>query len=532
MQQEELFLGLLVAVAVLVSIARRINVPYPILLVLGGLIFGFIPGLPSIKLNPDIVLLLFLPPLLYWESLSVSLRDLRANVGQISSLAIGLVLATAASVGWIAHTLIPGFSWPAAFVLGAVIAPTDEVAVVPVIERLGVPRRLEAIIEGESLINDGISLVLYRLAITAVATGFFSFWYAGLQFVVASLGGIVIGLIVGWLIGQLRRRIYDPPVENTVSLLTGFVSYFPAEALGVSGVLAVLATGLYLGRQGPRFIAPTTRLQAQAFWGMLTFILNGILFLLVGLELREVLSALSNVPLRLLIFYGASVTLAAVLVRLLWVFPGAYLPRALSARLRRHNPSLPWQHVTLLGWTGIRGGISLAAALAIPLTTSDGSPFPQRAMIIFLTFSVIFATLILQGLSLPLVIRWLGIGADDDEQKEENTARMMAAQAGIARLDALVAEGWVPDELAEDVREHYVNRRARYVARLNKKGDGRHEKFAKLARRLNRELVKAERHEIIRLRDEGVINDEVLRRVQHDLDLSSARLGPGSELHT
>lgn len=545
----EILLGLLVAVAVLVTISRKTAIPYPVFLVLGGLALALVPGLPTIALRPDLVFLVFLPPLLYRESLNSPWRGFRRKARPIFSLAVGLVLATASVVAVVAHALIPGMTWPAAFVLGSVLAPTDEVAVTEVADRLAVPHQALTVLEGESLVNDAISLVIYRLAIVATVTGAFSLPRAIMQFFWVALGGVAIGLGVGWLVGRLRRRLHDPPVENTVSLLTPFAAYLPADAIGVSGVLSVVTIGLYLGWQGPRIVSSRTRLEAQAMWGMIAFLLNGLLFILTGLQLKEILH--SGAPLPLLQIFGYTAVFIATLiaVRFAWVFANAYGFAWLSSRRRGRVAAPSWRQTFLVAWVGVRGGLSLVAALAIPFTLAGGIPFPNRNLMIGLAFYVILGTLLLQGMTLPWLLRWLNIPADGFMEREEAQARLAAARAGLERLDALIAshrpgrdrsrsrdvphEELSPEDLKaamiDDLREHYIERMHRYHARARGDGDNPHETSRTAYHRLRRELLRTERDKILQLRDEGVISDDTQRRIQQDLDLEELRLDPEEE---
>jgi monovalent cation/hydrogen antiporter len=520
----DLTLGLLALLALLVLASRRLGVPYPILLVAGGLLIGFFPGLPRVTLAPELVFVVFLPPLLYQEAYFTSWRDFRANLRPISLLVFGLVLATTSAVAAVAHWAIPGLSWPTAFVLGAVVAPTDEVAVAPVVERLGVPRRIVTIVEGESLINDAVSLVVYRLAVAAVLRGVFSLPHAVLEFMLMSVGGVVIGLTAGWLVAQVVHRINDPPVEIALSLVVPYAGYLPAERLGVSGVLAVVAMGMYLGRKGSELRAPLTRLQARVFWQMLVFLLNGVLFILVGLEFPRLLASLSGSPVLELAGEALLIGVTCILIRIIWVFPATYLPRLLSRRLRERDPAPPWTYPALLSWIGIRGGLSLAAALAIPLRLPDGSPFPQRDRILFLTWGVIFITLVLQGQTLPGLIRRLGLREDESLKRERDEARLRATEAALRRLDELAGEEWVLPEVAEHLRGHYERRLRRLRARSDGKPDERHEQWVNAYHRLQQELLDAEHRAVVRLRDEGAISDEVLHDIERDLDLDRVRL--------
>jgi Na+/H+ antiporter len=516
--------ALLIAIAGLLSLAPILRLPYPILLVLGGLVLGFVPGIPHLTLNPDIVLVAILPPLLYSAAFFTSLRDLRANIRPLSLLALGLVLATMLSVAAVAHTVIDGMSWPVAFVLGAIVSPTDAVAATAIASRLGIPRRLVALIEGESLINDATALVAYRYAVAAVVSGSFSLWNASWHFVLSVLGGIGIGLAVGFLIRQVRRRLDHSPTEIAIALFSGYFAYLPAEAAGVSAVLAAVTVGIYVGWYTPELTTVQTRLQGDAVWEILVFLLNALLFALVGLQLRPILDGLSGHSTGSLIGYGLIVSATVIATRLVWGFPAAYLPRLLFRRIRERDPYPPWQYPTLIGWAGLRGAVSLAAALALPLETDAGGPFPDRQLVIYLAFCVILATLVVQGLTLPVVIRILGLEDDGIAAKEETKARIYAAEAALGRLDELADNDWVRAETLERMRGLYNFRRSRFTARFDSEDDGAIEQQSQAYQRLRRELLDAERQAVVNLRRQGRINDEVMNRIQRDLDLEDARL--------
>ena len=538
MPQLEIILGLLVAVVALATVAARLGVPYPILLVIGGSLLGFVPGLPRVVLDPELVFLLFLPPLLYVSAIFTSWRDFRANVRAITLLAVGLVLMTTFVVAAVVHFVI-GMPWAAAFVLGAIVSPTDAITATAVAQRLGVPRRIVTILEGESLVNDATGIVAYRIAVAAVVTGAFSAWEAGLQFVVGAAGGIGFGFLIGWLVVWARRHLSDDPsIQNTVSLLTPFVSYLLAEELPpyvwhdvlglpgelhLSGVLAVVTTGLYLGRKGPYIISSGTRLQGYATWELITFLLNGLIFVLIGLQLRNVVGRLSEYTTGELIAYALLVSLTVIAVRMMWVFPATYVPRWISRRLRERDPSPPWRNVAVISWTGMRGVISLAAALALPFSVAGGGEFVWRDLIIFLTFCVILATLVAQGLSLPAVIRALGLEDDHIGEKEETKGRILVAEAALERLEELAEEDWVREDTAERVRGLYNYRRNRFVSRFDGDPDGVEERSAAY-QRLMVELLRAQRRALVRLRDEGKIADEAMHRIERDLDLEESRL--------
>ena len=514
--------AILVAVALLLIVAQQVRVPYPILLVVGGLGLSFVPGIPEIQLPPDLVLIAVLPPLLYGTAFFTSLRDLRENAGAISLLAVGLVLTTMLVVAAVAHFLIPDLSWHGAFVLGAVVSPTDPTAAAAIAERLGLPRRIVALIEGESLVNDGTALVAYKFAVVAVVTGTFSLADAAGSFVLNVAGGIAIGLGIGFLIRQVRRRLDDPPLEITISLLSGFFAYLPAQAAGVSGVLAAVTVGIYMGWHTPELTSAQTRLQGIAVWEIVFFLLNALLFTLIGLQLPGILDALSGRSTATLIGYAAAVTAAVIAARFLWVVPGTYL----TARFRRRRRPIqdPVKTAILLGWSGMRGAVSLAAALALPLTTDAGQPFPDRQLIIFLTFGVIFGTLVLQGLTLPAVVKTLGLEDEGRAEKEEAKARVYAAEAALARLEELAEEDWVREDTLERLRGLFGFRRERFRSRFDPESDGAIEDRSAAFQRLQRELLEAERNAVFELRRTGRIDDAVMRRVVRDLDLEEARL--------
>lgn len=515
----ETFLGLLVAVAAVAVLARRLEVPYPILLVIGGLGLALIPGLPRVRLNPELVFLFFLPPLLYPAALFTSWRDFRANLGSISLLAIGLVLFTTVVIAWVAHVLT-GMPWAAGFVLGAIVSPPDAVAATAIAQRLRLPRRIVTILEGESLVNDATALVAYRFAVAAVLSGSFSLAGASARFLVAGAGGVLFGLLIGWVVGKIHTRLDDPPVQVTISLLTPFAAYLPADRAGLSGVLAVVTTGLYLGWRAPEIVNARMRLQSFPVWGMVVFLLNGLIFILIGLQLPEVVENLAARPKGELAWHALAISAAVIAVRMAWVFSAIWLRRIFCTSPQDKHPD--WRNVVVVAWTGMRGVVSLAAAMALPVTLPNGSPFPGRDLILFLTFSVIFATLVLQGLSLPAIIRWLKVEDDGASDKEEREARLKANEAALARLNEL--EGAKDKVTLERLRAEYEDR-IRQLQILGNEGGSvpgsmRNDGYESLLR----EALKMERQTILQLRNERVINDAVLRRIQRDLDFAEGRL--------
>jgi CPA1 family monovalent cation:H+ antiporter len=522
----ETVLALLVGVALLAMLARRWSVPAPSLLVTGGLLVALVPGLPAVQLDPQLVFLVFIPPLLFRASLLASYRDVRANLRPILSLGIGHVLFATAAVAWVAHRVIAGLPWASAFALGAVVAPPDVAAATAFLRGLPVPRRLVTILEGESMLNDAAAIVAYRLAVSAAVTGAFSAGRATLHFVVVAAGGIVVGLAVGWLIGKVRRHIHDPEVENTISLLSGYAAYLPAEQLGVSGVLAVVATGLYLGRVGPRIVAADTRVQNIGMWDVVVFLLEGLIFILTGLMLRPILGSLSGASALDLIRGAGLVSLAVIVARVVWVYPATYLPRLVSGRIRVRDPRLPWTVPAVVSWAGLRGGDSLVLAAALPTVTAAGAPFPGREAIIAITYAVILVTLLGQGFTLGPLLRWLGVReTGEDERREEIAARLLASRAALERLDELAGAQWMHPESLAHTRDRYRHRARRLHAQARGSADGGEEAISAADRRLARDLLQVERRQLLRLRDEGAISDAVMRRVQHELDLEELLLG-------
>jgi Na+/H+ antiporter len=519
---ELIVFGLLVAAAGLAVLAGVLRVPYPITLVLGGAVIGFLPGVPTVELDPDIVLLIFLPPLLYGAAFFTSVRELRQNTKAIAMLAIPLVFVTMAAVAVIAHEVV-GLGWAESFVLGAIVSPTDAVAPAEIMRRVGAPRRLVAIVEGENLTNDWTALILYRFAVAAVVSGSFTLWKAGLEFVASGIGGVLVGLAAGWLIRQVRSRIDDPPIEITISILSGYVGYLPAEELGLSGVIAAVTTGLYMAWYTPQLTTPVMRLQGVAVWEILTFLLNAVLFLLVGLQLPGILDDLSGRTTEELVLWGALVSAVVIGVRLAWVFTLPLVSRLIDRRESRRGRRIPVEQRTVIGWAGMRGSVSLAAALAIPLHTDAGAQFPHRDLIIFLAFAVILVTLVGQGLTLGPLIKWLGIEDDGQESHEDTLARRRAAEAALARLNELGEPDWISPESVGRARQLFDYRERRFGA-LEDGADENFEDRADAWRRLMHELFGAQRDALLELRNSGEISDDIRRRVERDIDLEETRI--------
>jgi CPA1 family monovalent cation:H+ antiporter len=530
----DVLLVLVASVAVISTVARHIGVSAPLALVVLGLLASAIPGMPQIELDPDIVLVLILPPLLYSAALSTAYADFRANLRPIGLLSVGLVLVTTAVVAVVTHVVLPELSWPAAFALGAIVAPPDAVAATAVARRMALPRRVLTILEGESLLNDATALVSYRIAVTAALAGGTSWGHAFGQFVWAVAGGAAIGFALGWLVASLKRRVDDALLENTLSLLTPFAAYLPAERAHASGVLAVVVAGLYIGRRSPMLLSSSTRLQRQALWSMITFLLEGLVFALIGLQLTTIVDGLAGLQPSDVALTAGAVTVAVIVTRFAWVYPATYLPRRLSRRVRERDPAPGWQAPAVIGWAGMRGVVSLAAAFALP------ARMPGRDLILFVTFCVILATLLLQGLTLPWVVRWLGLdddGATERTEREVAVADHHVARVALAELQVVTEEERIPVTVVDELRGHLEERVRRAHAILggcpgeDEYDDGARDDDVNVLRdalttvQVRRRLLEAERAELLRLYAEGDIDDEVLRRLQQQLDLEELGLG-------
>ena len=521
MQSAQLVLALLIAVAALVTIARRLGIAYPIFLVIGGLLLGLVPGLPRVEIDPDLIFLVVLPPLLYIAAFFTPLRSLRANLGAIGSLAIGLVIASAFAAAAVAHALIPGIPWAVALALGAIVAPPDEIAATAIAARLAVPRRIVTILEGESLLNDATALTIYSIAIAAAVGGSFTASTGVATFAGAMVGGSAIGLAVGWIIAQVRTRIEDTSVEITISLLTPYAAFLPAQQLGVSGVIATVAAGLYLGRRGSHIMGPDARLTGRAVWQTITFLLNGAVFIITGLEVPLLLRALAPATALRLVGIGIVVSVVLVVVRALWIFPTGFL-----APLVRGEPRPPrlLAQSLVLSWAGMRGVVSLAVALALPLTLPGGGPFPAREAVLIVTLTVIVFTLLGQGLTLPWLIRRLRLGTDPEVREEEASARQQMIDAASRRIDQLypVWPGHRP--LLDRLHDTYQHR-SEHIGRQRDAADsGEEDREIIEHREIRRTVIDSEREALLRLRAEGAIDDDVLRALERELDLEEGRM--------
>ena len=509
-------LGITVAIALLFEVARRIGVPWPSVFVLGGLALGFVPGLPRIELEPDLVLLAFLPPLLFSAAVETPVRDLKTDIWPIARLSIGLVLFTLAAVAIAAHYIV-GLDWYASLALGAIVGPTDAIAATIVFRRIGVPRRVVALIEGESLFNDATALVAYRTVVIAAAAGSFVVANAVAGFVAAAIGGIAIGLAVGFLAAALIRRLDDPPVEVLLSLVVGFAAYLPADRFGLSGVLAAVTAGLVVGTRIGTILSPQSRILWLSTWKMVTFVLNGFLFVLVGLELPIILAGLDGYSGPQMLAAVVLVGAVAMLSRLIWVFASSHLPNSTRKAFERVNPLLARRLTFLVGWSGLRGAVSLAAALALP------RDFPERNIVLVLTFGVIVITLVGQGLTLPRVVRWAGWDGRELDGDELTTARTAAYEAGLAEL-ARGRIAWGSHLELFDRLESGLRDRTQHLATEDEAETAERRQERVEHEEIQRSVIAAQRAAVIELRDRRQINDRTLRLVEHDLDLEELRM--------
>ncbi|MDT7613418.1 MAG: monovalent cation/hydrogen antiporter [Pseudonocardiales bacterium] len=516
-------IGLILVVAVVRAAARRVGLPEPVLLLLVGVGLAYVPGFPTYRLPPEVMLQVVLPLLLYAAAFTAWLPALRANARPIALMAVGYTLFTTVVVGYLAHLVIPGLPLAAGMVLGALVAPPDAVAAVAVAREVGMPRRVVTILEGESLFNDAAALTALKVAVAAVVGESFGVVDAVGRFALASAGGLVVGCCVAWLLAKVRARIENPMSDATLSLLAPFLAYLPANAIGASGLVSVVVTGLYLGHQAPRLTGAQSRVVAQSLWQVIEYVLVGVVFVLIGLRLPEIVAGLNRYSAGFLAFASVAVVAAVVISRFVWVFPAAYLPPLLSRRVRERDPAPPWQLPALVSWAGMRGVVSLAAALSLPTTTATGAPFPQRELLLFLTFVVIVATLLGQGLALPAVVRRIRPPPDDDTAHtvQEAIAQRAVAAAGLQRLDEILERENPPPEVVEQLREQAERR----LALAGAGGTCPDTEPAAVAyRRLRRQMLDAARARLIELRDRGELDQDAFLHVLRELDLEEASL--------
>lgn len=531
MNSLETIFGLLLVALAIALLAKRLDQPYPIALVLGGVGLAFLPGLQTVSLDPQIVFYLLLPPILFEAAYFTSWRDFWKWRRAILMLAFGLVGATSVVVAAICVYLIPGMNWSTGFVLGSIVSPPDAAAATSIMRGLRLPRRVVQVLEGESLVNDAAGLTAYRFAISAVVTGSFSFAQASTAFLWIALGGIAVGLLLGYAYVRLYPRLKDPEVEVLSTFLLCYVSYYIAETVHASGVLATVTAGLVLGWHAPRLFSAMVRIRGSAVWQTAIFLVNVIIFVLIGLQLGSVFENLKDYPLGWLLLWSVAVSAGVIIVRLLWVFPGTYLPRSLSRRIREKEPCPSWQAVTVVGWTGLRGVVSLAAALALPMETAKGLPFPYRSLLLFLTFAVIVSTLVLQGLTLRPIVRLLRIPEDRSSEEEELAARIYATEQVLEKLTELEDQSTASPAILERVRGFYEDRLAEFRAQLEQETGSeipdRPEQFQSIMeQRIWWEVARVEREAVLTLRRNRTIGDEAMHQIERDIDLLEARIVP------
>ena len=515
MRRLDTVVALLLAVIPLVALARHLRVPYPIVLVLGGLLLGFVPGLPIIRLPPDVVLVVFLPPLLYWESLTSSLGEMRAQAGLVRTLVVGLVVVTMTSVALVAHAIVPHLPWSSAFVLGAIVAPTDTVAFAVIAKRLALPHRTAAIVEAESLLNDATALVFYGAAVAAAVSGIFVLRAVIVSFVVSSLAAIALGIAVGAFVRLMWRFVHDSDLQMAISVLAPFLAYLPAYSAGISGVLAVVAAGVVVSGAPAGTLGAETRARSVGFWETIAFLMNAIIFVLVGLQLHPVLDALRPYSHLVLLEMALAIAATVIVVRVAWLFAQRYV---LHLPYRFSTGADEWKHRLVASWSGFRGGVSLAAALAIPTTLASGAPFPRRELSIFLTFAVIIVTLVGQGLTLPWLVTRLGLSHERETQAVRRAMALMA-QAALARLHDLERQPRISPDALAILRRRYEQRAQGYDG-----GGGHPDPGLRDYETLTRQLLVAQRQELRVLRERGTIDEHVVAWIAALLDLEEVEL--------
>jgi Na+/H+ antiporter len=536
MENFQVIIFLLAVLISLSALGERVKIPQPILLVVAGLVIGFIPFLPDLELDPDIIFLIFLPPLLFDAAAQTSWHDFKADIRPISALAVSLVFFTTCAVAVTAHYLVPHFGWPLAFLLGAIISPTDAVAASSIIKGLNLNRRVMTILEGESLVNDASALIAYRHALTAVLTGNFIFWQVGLQFLLVASGGILVGIVVGYILVFVHKQITNNAlVETGMSLLTPYLAYVAAEEIHVSGILSVVTAGLIISWRSPEIFTYQTRMRTRVIWDTIVFMLNGFVFILIGLQLPGILRQVVNYSTKELIGYGVVISLVTILDRILWVFAGAYVTNMFHPKKNDEETApaeaepIPWKNILIIAWTGTRGVLSLAAALALPLVLRTGKAFPQRHMILFLAFVVIFVTLVVQGLSLPWLIRVLNIKPDTNESKEQKELQLHILQSTIHFIDRDL-----PVRLDHDAKEQLKNKynaRADKLSkeiRIQKRNENKNNPvpIEVITPILNAQLEigKFQRELLIKIHKEGAYSDVAIKEVQRDMDIDDLKL--------
>lgn len=524
MNHIEVIILLLTVITLLSVVAEKLKISYPILLVLCGLGIGLIPGLPKVQLGHEVVFLIFLPPLLYFSAWGMSYKDFKAAKRPITLLAVGLVFFSTTAIAVVAHFLIPELSWELAFILGAIVSPPDAVAATSVTKGLGIPKRIITILEGESLVNDASGIIAYKYAVAAVMTGKFVLWQASLEFALVAFAGIAIGICVAYIMAWVHNHTPDDYLLDTsLTLLTPYIAYIVAEKFHFSGVLAVVTAGILLSWKSSEFLSHQTRIKSTSVWETINFILNGIIFILIGLQLPTITQGMREDSLFNLVAYGVILGIVTMIIRICWVYPGAYVPRWLSKKIREKE-AISWKMVFIVAWTGMRGVVSLAAALALPITLPDGTAFPHRDLILFLTFCIILFTLLVQGISLPFIVKLMGIVKDNSEELEEIEARKKLAEAAIVHIEENLSFGQLSDEVLAQIKSRYEVK-YNYLRNYSsiKSAEILNDAFDQF-HNVQLELLHIERTLLIGLQKEGLINFEILRKLEYELDLEESRL--------
>lgn len=506
-----------------VPLAIRLRLPLEIFLVIGSSIISLIPGLPAITINPFVIFQILLPPILFAAAYFTSWRDFKFYIRPITLMAVGLVICTATMVAIVAHYILPGFTWGQSFLLGAIVSPSDISAASSILKKLGAPRRFLVILEGESLINDAMALTIYRFSLTAILLGTFSMTWMISQFVWMVGGGIITGIIIGFVCVFLLQRIKDVQAETTLTFITAYTSYIVGEHIGVSGVICTVTCGIYCGTRLPEFMTSRTRINSKASWNTLIFILNGVAFTLLGFELPEVAKTLGSYSLLTLFFYGGVISVTVILLRIIWVFPAAYIPRKLFPSIEARDPMPPWTYLLAIGWTGMRGVISLAAVLSIPYELRPGIPFPHRELMIFITYCVIIATLVPPGISLPALFRLLRIEESESRMKEEAIARVRVSEGVIDHITDLACREKIPEDILQEFRKQ-IERKLKVIRTQLEENpySSLTDEYTSL-KKLTLAALKSERDTLLNLRKTGEIHDDVFHLISDELDLEEIR---------
>lgn len=520
----EILLLLFLFAVICGTLAAKIKMSVEIFLLLASLFISFLPGLPVFNIKPDMMLILFLPPIIFSAAFFTSWRDFVANIRAISLLAVGLVLFTMCLIAATMKLLIPTMSWSLCFLLGAIVSPTDASSAVSLVKKMGIPRRLITIIEGESLINDATALVAFRYALAAVMTGNFSFWDAGLDFLFAGMGGIILGLGIGFLSTRIYAWLAEPKLQNIFSLIIPYSAYIFADRLDMSGIICLVTAGIYFSRKSPVITSPESRHQAQTIWEIFIFAINALIFIIIGLQLPTVVQGLSHFTITELIFYALIINVVIILIRYIWVYPAAYIPRFLSKKLREKDPYPHWTQLATLSWIGMRGILSLILVLSLPHTLPSGLPFPYRSLIILLTYSVILVTVLLPALTLPKLSKLFKFARKRPHYQEEAEARIEGIKTVLIELEVNAQKNPDLKKYTDHLRERYQRQLSVLQSNLQEAPFSTLDKTDQKIRKLTKTLIDIERNVIIDLRQQGAIHDDVFHRLERELDIEELRL--------